>query len=95
MPCHGQEPTPPDRTTQQTPLSPPSTAALLLRGEDVCDLLNLSRATVQRLLASGVLPSVKVGRARRVVYTDLEKFVGDLAEGRLSIDGCVAKGGAR
>ncbi len=36
--------------------------------QDVCDQLNVSRATVQRLLAAGVLPSVKVDRARRVTY---------------------------
>ena len=59
---------------------------LLLRVDDVCVQLALSRATVNRLLAAGVLPSVKLGRSRRVLYRVLEQFVDDLAAGRLSVD---------
>ncbi len=69
-------------------------APLLLRVQDVCDQLNVSRATVQRLLAAGVLPSVKVGRARRVTYAALQQLVDDLAEGRVSLDSSVV-GGSR
>ena len=68
---------------------PPNTATppvLLLRVEDVCAQLSLSRATVNRLLAAGVLPSIKLGRARRVLYRELEQFVADLAAGRLNPD---------
>ena len=70
--------------------SPP----LLLRVEEAAERLSLSRATVNRLLAGGVLPSVKLGRARRVVYRDLEQFVQDLADGRLYLDDALL-GGAR
>ena len=56
---------------------------LLLRVEDVDLQLNASRATVNRLLASGVLPSVKLGRSRRILYRDLERFVADLADGHV------------
>lgn len=59
---------------------------LLLRVDDVCVQLALSRATVNRLLAAGVLPSVKLGRSRRVLYRALEVFVDDLAAGRLSVE---------
>ena len=65
---------------------------LLLRVQDVCDQLNVSRATVQRLLAAGVLPSVKVGRARRITYAALQQLVDDLADGRVSLDTSAAGG---
>jgi len=58
---------------------------LLLRVDDVCALLSLSRSTVNRLLVNGTIPSVAVGRTRRVVRTDLHEFVADLAAGRASI----------
>ena len=61
---------------------PPS---LLLRVDDVCGLLSLSRSTVNRLLVNGTIPSVAVGRTRRVVRADLVAFVADLAAGRASV----------
>lgn len=67
-------------TTEQRPSLPPTTP-LLLRVSDVCEQLSLSRATVQRLLASGAIRSVQVGRARRVLYTDLQEYVDSLAPG--------------
>lgn len=73
-------PEPPGSTSTGTP------PVLLLRVDDVCVQLALSRATVNRLLAAGVLPSVKLGRSRRVLYRALEQFVDDLAAGRLSVE---------
>ena len=61
---------------------PPS---LLLRVDDVCGLLSLSRSTVNRLLVNGTIPSVAVGRTRRVVRVDLVAFVADLAAGSTSV----------
>lgn len=64
-------------TTEQRP-SPPSAAPLLLRVSDVCEQLGLSRATVQRLLSSGAIRSVQIGRSRRVLYADLQQYVDTL-----------------
>lgn len=67
----------PAATAEQRPSSPP-TQTLLLRVPDVCEQLGLSRASVQRLLSSGAIRSVQIGRSRRVLYTDLQKYVDDL-----------------
>lgn len=47
----------------------------LLRVPAVMERLALSRAKTYELLASGQLPSVTVGRARRVRESDLDAMV--------------------
>ena len=47
----------------------------LLRVPIVAERLSLSRAKTYELLASGQLPSVTVGRARRVRESDLDAMV--------------------
>ena len=47
----------------------------LLRVPTVAERLSLSRAKTYELLASGQLPSVVVGRARRVRESDLDTMV--------------------
>ncbi len=71
-----------DRTD---PAAPPP-RPLLLRTDDVCAVLNLSKSTVHRLLALRLLPSVKVGGSRRFFYRDVEQFAQDLADGRVHLD---------
>ncbi|MGH9281590.1 MAG: helix-turn-helix domain-containing protein [Acidimicrobiales bacterium] len=51
---------------------------LLLDYEDVADVLQVSTATVKRLVSSGDLPAVKVAGARRVRRVDVEAFVARL-----------------
>ena len=73
----GPEPIPPflppvDVASQ---VAPP----LLLRVSEVGNQLGLSRASVQRLLTTGALPSVQIGRSRRVRYADLVIYVASLA----------------
>lgn len=63
------------------PVAPPPSPRhppLLLRVPDVCEQLGLSRAAVQRLLTAGTVPSVTVGRSRRVRYSDLQQYVESL-----------------
>ena len=48
---------------------------LLLRVEDAARRLSLSRAKVWSLVSSGSLPSIHVGRSRRIVAADLEAWV--------------------
>ena len=47
----------------------------LLRGEEVAEILGVSKAYAYRLMASGGLPIVKLGRSVRVRATDLDTFI--------------------
>jgi excisionase family DNA binding protein len=40
--------------------------------------LGVGRSTVYELLAEGTLPSVKIGRARRITRTAIDDFVASL-----------------
>lgn len=52
---------------------------LLLDFDDVADALQVSPATVKRLVRDGLLPAVKVARTTRVRRTDLAAYVDHLA----------------
>lgn len=55
----------------------------LLKVPMVCEELELGRTKVYQLIASGRLPTVRIGRALRVRRIDLDRFVESLAsEGR-------------
>lgn len=47
----------------------------LLRGEDVAEILNVSRAFAYRLMAQGDIPTVRLGRSVRVRPDDLDHFL--------------------
>jgi excisionase family DNA binding protein len=53
----------------------------LLTIREACDRLKLSRASLYRLIQSGQLPSVRIGRSRRVVSEDLDRFIAALRSG--------------
>jgi excisionase family DNA binding protein len=42
---------------------------------EVRQLLGLGRTYTYRLLATGAIPSVRIGRLRKVRRTDLEQFI--------------------
>lgn len=48
---------------------------LLYRVPEACDQLRVSRATMNKWLASGELPSIKLGASRRIEAVELERFV--------------------
>ena len=48
---------------------------LLLTVTEACQVLAISRSKLYGLLNSGHLPSVHIGRSRRIRMTDLEEFV--------------------
>ncbi len=48
---------------------------VLLKVTEACKFLNLSRATVFRLLANGQLVRRRIGRATRIPRTSLESFL--------------------
>jgi excisionase family DNA binding protein len=50
-------------------------ARSLLRVPEVASRLSLTERTVWRLLASGDLPSVRIGRSVRISPRDLEQFL--------------------
>ena len=57
---------------------------ILYTVEETANILSLGRTVVYQLLASGELESVKVGRARRVLYTSIENFVAKLTQANQS-----------
>jgi excisionase family DNA binding protein len=48
---------------------------LLLRVEEVAELLRLGRSTVYDLIMTEQIPSIKVGAARRVPLAALEQWI--------------------
>jgi excisionase family DNA binding protein len=54
-----------------------STTAMeeLLKPDEVWRALRISRATFFRLVASGELPAVKIGKQLRVSPTELERWI--------------------
>jgi excisionase family DNA binding protein len=47
----------------------------------VRQLLGLGRTYTYQLLATGAIPSVRIGRLRKVRRVDLEKFIEERLEG--------------
>lgn len=54
-------------------LAPPP--PLLYTVEEAAERLRLSRAKVFQLIRDGLLPSVLVGRSRRIRHDDMQSFV--------------------
>lgn len=50
---------------------------LLLTVTEACQILTISRSKLYELLNSGHLPSVHIGRSRRIRMKDVEDFVND------------------
>ena len=47
----------------------------LLSGQEVAGILSVSKAFAYRLMASGQIPTIRMGRSVRVRPEDLEKFL--------------------
>jgi len=54
---------------------------LLLTVPQTAERLGLGRSTVYEFIRSGELPSLRVGRLRRITAADLDAFVKKLKEG--------------
>jgi len=50
---------------------------LFLSPKDIVEILNLSRSVVYELIASGQIPSIRVGRSVRVQTSDFVSWVAD------------------
>lgn len=64
-----------DRMETTTP------AKLLLSAEEAARALGIGRTRMYELLRAGNVPSVKLGRSRRIRPEDLDEFVERLAAG--------------
>lgn len=51
---------------------------LLYTAEQAAAVLSVGRTTVYELMASGRLPTVRIGRSRRITATALLAYVNDL-----------------
>jgi len=58
----------------------PSTDRALLRAEEVAEILGISRWNAQDLIREGRVPSVMVGKRRRVPVAALHAWVAQQAE---------------
>lgn len=65
-------------------------APALLTVHEVAGYLGLGDARVWQMVAAGQIPSIKVGRARRVVRADLDRFIEELRSG--AVDGASLAG---
>lgn len=46
-----------------------------LKVSEVANILNVSKAHVYNLISCGELPSVRIGRSKRVRFQDLDSFI--------------------
>ncbi len=69
-----------DRTRRPHEQAPP-VAKLLLRVEEVAQLLGIGRTRIYHLIASGELASVKIGGSRRVPTAAVHRYVAGLVHG--------------
>ena len=47
----------------------------MMRASEVAEILSVSKAYVYILISRGELPSLRLGRVRRVRYSDLDLFI--------------------
>lgn len=58
----------------------PDALALLLKPEEVAELLQVSRSKVYELIRLGLLRSLKIGGSRRITQEALIEFISGLQE---------------
>lgn len=54
--------------------------AIVVSPEGAAEMLGLSRGTIYTLMSSGQLPSLKIGRARRIAVSDIHEYIALCAE---------------
>lgn len=53
----------------------PITQTRLISVGEAAEIIGLSRSKVYELLADGLLPSIRIGRTRRIDIADLDTFI--------------------
>lgn len=61
---------------RRDPSTHASTLAPLLTTKDAAQILNVSQRTIRRLIASGSIPAVRIGRSVRIRRRDLVALIG-------------------
>ncbi len=54
-----------------------SSAKLLLTVEEAAEMLSVCRSVLYQLVLTKQIPSIKIGRARRVPVTALERYISE------------------
>ncbi len=62
------------------PHATPGVDPLLVTVEEAAQILRVGRTLIYQQVRRGALPSVRVGRCRRIALVDLERFVEHLRE---------------
>jgi excisionase family DNA binding protein len=60
----------------------PGPQAVLLKISAVANILSLSRSQTYALIASRVIPSIRIGKSLRVHSTDLQAFIDEQRQSR-------------
>lgn len=83
MQTHSQPTTPQPSAGESPPPAIPGTSLLeeLLTAGQVADLLKMRLSTVEEYARRGVLPSMKLGRHRRFIRSEIERAILAIAEG--------------
>lgn len=63
------------------PDAAPPVDPLLVTVEEAARLLRVGRTLIYQQVRRGTLPSVRVGRCRRIAIVDLERYVDHLRDG--------------
>ena len=66
------------RADSEQPPEKPETVKLLLSPEEAANALSISKAALYKLLGLGVIPSLKIGRTRRIPVKVLEQWIDEL-----------------
>ena len=61
--------------------------------QEAADMMGMDIKLMSRYLRNGVFPGIKIGRAWRIVRTDLIQAVTDYAKKGKHVPGAMAKGG--
>lgn len=62
-------------------MMPQDDAKLLFKIQEAGELLGLSRATINRLIARNLLHALKIGAATRLTRQELNRFVEEMERG--------------
>lgn len=65
-------------SAHEFPMTAEHNARLAYSPAEVAAIVGLSRSKVMALIGSGEIPSLKVGRARRVLHTDVVAWLDSL-----------------
>jgi excisionase family DNA binding protein len=60
---------------------------LLLSPDETCEVLGVKRSTLFKMLEAGAIPSIKVGRLRRIPIAGLKDWVQRQVDEQVGVEG--------